>query len=71
MSQKSRNSWSAFERINFSLRLGINGNSVNALDKEIRALESPELHSYHAICSLYENMATFLVGITLNGLKDL
>lgn len=66
MSSKSRSSWLAFDKIEYSLELGINGNSVKALDMEISALKSHELHSYHAICSLYERMATFLVGIRLD-----
>lgn len=71
MSPKSHNSWLAFNKIEFSLELGINGNSVKALDMAISALESDEFRSYHAICSLYESMATFLVGIRLNSLANL
>lgn len=71
MSQASRNSWQAVQRIELSLQFGINGNSVKVVDTELKALGPHEFYSYHAICSLYESMATFLVIIILNCLKVL
>ncbi|KAI5837906.1 hypothetical protein DFP73DRAFT_600345 [Morchella snyderi] len=57
----ARLSWDALQRIESCIWFDINLHSVKAVDEVIRAVDTRELFAYHAVISLYERMATYLI----------
>lgn len=57
----AQRSWNALQRIEHYIRFDINLHSVKVVDEAIKAVDTRELCAYHAVISLYERMATYLI----------
>lgn len=59
--QQSFKTWRALQSIENSLKLDIDQNTIMVLQEVMQTIECREFYSYHAVASLCEKLATFLV----------